>query len=232
MGSLSQVLFSWFEDVLDIQIFYDADLEVPVTPFTGKNLNAGPEEDNVQLFYRQALFSSGAIVQGFARIRAPPGSTVWHEGIAARLESNFLAMGDINTRELLSDVQELVPPCYISGTVDVPFRFECAATTPLHEHYEGGLFSIRHSVIVTIARPWYTFGVTASAPFAVQQVHEVPQPSALARRGTEEQGGAVPSSAAIGPPSMEVQLALYGPQEFAVDLQGEGELLLVFDKGW
>ena len=85
---------------------------------TGKNLAAGPDEDNVQLFHRQALFSSGAIVQGYARIRAPPGSTVRHEGIAARLESNFLGEC-LRARDSQSPCQHvllasrLVPPCYI-----------------------------------------------------------------------------------------------------------------------
>ena len=232
MEQVLAIFPGWFEDICDIQLFFSADLEVPVTPYTGKNLAAGPDEDNVQLFYRQALFSSGAIVQGFARIRAPPGSTVRHEGISARLESNFLAMGDIATRELLGDNQELVPPGYVSGTVDVPFRFDCTSVAPLYEHYEGGLFSIRHAVIVTLARPWYTFAVTASAPFAVQRVHEVQRPSASARRGTEEQGGMEPSPPPPpGPPSVESQLELYGQQEFAVDLAGEGSLTVVVDKG-
>lgn len=233
MEQILSLFPGWFEDILDMQIFYDADLEVPVTPYTGKNLAAGPEEDNVQLFYRQALFSAGAIVQGYARIRAPPGSSVRHEGIAARLESNFLAMGDIATRELVTETLELVPPGYIAGTVDVPFRFECAAMSPLQEYYEGGLFSIRHSVHVTVARPWYTFAVSASAPFAVQRVHDIPQPSVSARRGTEEQGGVEPSPPPPpGPLSMEAQLALYGQQECAVDLLGAGSLALILDKGW
>jgi hypothetical protein len=230
----------WFEDIFDVQIFYDADLEAPVLPYTSKDLALPQDDDITVLHHDQALFSSGAIVRGFARIRAPTGRTIWHGGIGARLESNFLAMGDISTRELHSEEIDLVPAGYISGTVDIPFAFESTATTPLQEYYEGSLFSIRHSVQVTIARPWYTFAVTAGAPFAVQRIHDVQRPSASARRGTDEQGGvavvgdaaAAASSASSSGPGMEEQLALYGPQQMFVDLSEDGRLELRIDKGW
>jgi len=43
---------------------------------------------------------------------------------------NFLAMGDIATRELASSVLDLVPPGYVSGTVDVPFASSARQRNP------------------------------------------------------------------------------------------------------
>jgi len=37
MDQIIAMFPGWFEDILDIQLFYDADLEVPVIPYSGKN---------------------------------------------------------------------------------------------------------------------------------------------------------------------------------------------------
>ncbi len=233
----------WFEDIFDVQIFYDADLVAPAMPYTGKDLALPQDGDITTLYHNQALFSSGAVVRGFARIRAPTGRTIQYGGIGARLESNFLAMGDITTRELHSEEKDLLPAGCITGTVDVPFAFESTAMSPLQEYYEGSLFSIRHNVQITIERPWFTFAVTAGAPFAVQKIHDVQRPSISARRGTDEQGGVANAASAAASPAltsvvtnyganMESQLALYGPQQMFIDLGDDGKLELHIDKGW
>ncbi len=136
-----------------------------------ENLQGEMEDSVVSM---TALFAAGALVKGFVRITAPEGRTVAHNGIDARLESNFVAVDDASDRMLAEYAEEIAPPGEVAGTVDVPFTFRGTAEM-LHESYEGALFSVRHAVIIIVKRPWFTFEVTSRTPVSVQRVHTIPR---------------------------------------------------------
>lgn len=210
----------WFNDILDVQVYFDADLEAHSSiPHMVKDQASG--ESRVENY--KPLFAGGATVRGFARISAPPGRTVAHHGLVARLESSLFALEEVNTRDLLTEELEIAPAGSITGIVDVPFEFRATGAHPLGESFEGALFSIRHQVSIVAARPWYTFAVSASAPFAVQRVHDIHQPY----RDNGEDGAAAASSSSSSPSE------IYAPQSLALDPFDDGSTCVFsYDKGW
>lgn len=58
-------------------------------------------------------------------------------------------------------------------------RFDLANCTtlgglPLIESYDGEKFDVRHTLLITINRPWYTFNVNKVIPIAVQHLAGAP----------------------------------------------------------
>lgn len=212
----------WTADILTISIFFDADLECDAgIPSLVRDAASG--ESRVE--YHRALFVGGALVRGFARVSAPAGRTIVHEGITARLSSGLFVLGDVNTRDLLVEEVSLEPPGgSLTGVVDLPFTFRSTGARPLAESFEGTLFSIRHQVAVTVARPWYTFPVSASAAFRVQRVHDIHRPF----REVEAE-----EAAPEGAPAADAS-GLYRPQTLELSpFEGEGgSCVFSFDKGW
>lgn len=231
MEALNSIYHSgvgWFSDILDIQVYFDADLEAH-SPVPHMVRDPGGGETRVEHY--KPLFAGGAVVRGFARITAPPGRTVEHGVIAARLESSLFALEDVNTRDLLTEEVPIAPAGAVSGTVDVPFEFPASGARALGESFEGALFSIRHQATIVVARPWYTFPVTASAPFAVQRVHDIHQPHAEEDDDEGSGGGGGGRAGAAGKPSPQERL--YGPQSLALDAFDDGSTCVFnYDKGW
>jgi hypothetical protein len=244
LGSLYNSGPGWFNDIFTASLFFDADLEERGGfPTVGRVTNAAGEEETV-VEYERALFAGGAPVQGFVRITAPAGRTVSHSGIHARIESGLVAVDEIVSRELHEEVVDVLPPGAITGTVDLPFVFP-GTGKPLFESFEGDLFSVRHSVTVTISRPWYTFEVSQSKPFGVQRLHAIPQRAIVntvaaenpAVAAAKDKAAAAAAAAAGGAgaalsPHMESQLAMYAEQAMAIpDAAGiGGEVTVRYNK--
>jgi hypothetical protein len=132
----------------------------------------------------------------------------------------------VHTRDLASEEVQLAPPGAVCGVVDVPFEVRSAGSHPLCESFEGALFSIRHQVAVTVARPWYTVPVQTSAPFAVQRVHAIHQP--FGDGAARKAGAAAAAAAAAADPA-----ALYGPQALSLEPFTDGATCTFnYDKGW
>ena len=226
----------WLHDILEIGVFFDSELEVRAPfPRTLRDSSGRLVSSDYE-----PLFVSGSVVRGFIRISAPVGRSVPHEGIVARLESGFFTLNDVNTRTPYAEIVEVCPPGTIEGIVDLPFSFPGTGRAALYESYEGDLFSIRHSVSVTAARPWFTFEVNSSAPFSVQRVHDVSRPAdsssshrlpAAAASSTE--GSSSAPAAATTASTLDAQLAQYGEQELALDeVEPGSSVIFTYDKGW
>lgn len=243
LASLTNSGPGWLNDVLGVSVHFDADLEVRSSiPHIAKG---GPDGGESALVHHRSLFASGAPVAGFVRITAPAGRTVPHAGVTLRLESGFFALDDIHTRDLYEEEVVAAGPGSVAGTVDVPFLFRGTGRATLLESYEGELFSVRHSVLCVVARPWYTFEVTATVPLAVQRIHDIPRP---AREGEGAEGGGVGAAKSVAPAAvtpasapgadasaaaLEAQLALYGPQSLSLkDVIGGGSVTLSYERGW
>lgn len=222
MQSLYHSGVGWVNDILSVRLFFDADLEAAsAIPHTVTDAATG----ETAVVHHRPLFAGGAPVRGFARVTAPPGRTVPHHGVTVRLDSGLFALDEINTRDLYSEEVTVAQPGDVTGTVDLPFEFRGTGPHALAESFEGSLFSIRHTATATVLRPWYTFHVAASAPFAVQRVHDIHRPYSEGGEGGEA------GAAARG---VDAQLALYGPQTLALDAfpADGGDCVLEFDKGW
>jgi hypothetical protein len=219
----------WINDILTLQVFYDADLEA----YTAiPHITKDPVTGDSRLEHHRPVFAGGAVVRGFVRITAPPGRTVAHNGITARVESGLFALDDLNTRDLFSEDRTIAAAGDVTGVVDVPFEFPGTGRRPLGESFEGALFSIRHQVAVTVGRPWYTFPVSASAPFAVQRVHDIHTPYSEREKEAAAQGaGGAPQPVMAAAPSDPS--ALYGPQTMTLDAFDDGgTCVFTYDKGW
>lgn len=210
----------WLNDILNVDVFFDADLEAYSSiPHLVKDQLTG--ESRVE--HNRPVFAGGAPVRGFVRITAPPGRSIPHSGVTARLESGLFALDDVNTRDLYSEERPIAGAGTITGSVDIPFEFPGTGKRPLGESFEGTLFSIRHQVGVTVGRPWYTFAVSSSAPFGVQRVHDIHRPY------REEKSGGAPKSAAAAQAEMA---ALYGPQTLTLEpFDDGGKCEFGYDKG-
>lgn len=132
----------------------------------------------------------GRPISGFIRVAAPPGRNVHHNGIKAAVDATLYAIDSIPTKDLYCEEITITGPGTIFGCVDIPFVFSGSAAKPLEKGpndsepsadgilelynammpptYEGDLFSIRHSITVSIQRPWYTFDVNATSAFSIQ----------------------------------------------------------------
>ena len=245
----------WFNDILDVRVFFEADLETySAIPHVYKDMSGTSHVEN----YRP-LFSSGAPIRGFIRVTPPEGRVVPHNGVRVRLESGFFTLDDFNTKDLFEKELDVAGAGSFSATVDIPFYISGGS---LCESYEGDLFSIRHSLIATVLRPWYTFEVSTTVPFAVQRVHSVPLPAAydaaarksaitaaaasVASAAAAAAGGGtgldnaatihsenVSAAAAATAADLGAQLAMYTQQELTIDdVEHGGSIVFTFDKGW
>lgn len=164
----------WFNDILDVRVFFSADLRDPNQTATA---SLPPDEEATEedgVFTAEVpLFVAGAAVEGFIRISAPPGRNVSHNGVTAVLRSAAVSVDEDVNRELLVEELDLLPEGKLTGTVDLPFVFPGSLTAMLPDTIEGALFSIRNTVSVTVTRPWYTFEVKREAGFGIQRIFDI-----------------------------------------------------------
>jgi hypothetical protein len=153
------------------------------------------------------LYRSDEKVTGKIIVKSPPNRTVTHYGITVELESSIQFYESLNSVSV-SPVSEAA--CVdvskdgaITGEVEVPFELDLSKCKgkdgqPVLESYDGEKFDVRHTLVVTLKRPWYTFNVTRVASIAIQHIAPAPPTDAEARL--------VPTQLAIVPrvPTIEV----------------------------
>lgn len=210
----------WLDDIVQLRVYFDSNVAGAPSPVVG-GLVDGEEADTEQ---PAAVFAAGAPIRGFVRIIAPPGTRVVHNGVRAVLHAALVTTDERASRALFELPRQLISPGAVEGTVDVPFDFPGALTTPLPESYEGTLFSLRSRLAVTVARPWWTFEVTRDAPLLVQRLYEAPARASYAvelssagelttavAEADEAAAVSAPMPTAAGS-KVASQLAVYSPQ--------------------
>lgn len=213
----------WFNDILDVRVFFSADLRDPNQTATASLPpdEEATEEDGVYTA-EVPLFVAGAAVEGFIRISAPPGRNVSHNGVTAVLRSAAVSVDEDVNRELLLEELDLLPEGKLTGTVDLPFVFPGSLTAMLPDTVEGALFSIRNTVSVTVTRPWYTFEVKREAGFGIQRIFDIaPRCSYVVQVSSagettadvlaevedgDADGSGAPAAAAAGGPAISVEV--------------------------
>jgi hypothetical protein len=144
-------------------------------------------EDGTFTTHFAPLVAAGVPVSGTVRLTTPPGRAIPYLSVTATVECTLFALEEVATRTLYFEKAVLAGEGTLRpGSTDLPFVFLDTGKGLLPESYEGRLFSVRHSLMVRVERPWYTFDVTGLQPFALQRVHAVP---ALENEEEEEEGG-------------------------------------------
>jgi hypothetical protein len=148
----------WINDVFDLKVTLDNDRKTVIR-------NA--------LFAKDAnVYLSTEVVTGQLRVTAPPGLKVWHWGIKLECECSISFFETLSTIDVATVKVDVAPEGYLEGAHT--FDFELALPTS-PASYDGDFFAIRHSVIATIVRSWYTFDVMQQLPIAVQELSPAPE---------------------------------------------------------
>jgi len=166
----------WFNDVFEVEIKLDSSRKVSLKGFL--------LEQNVPL-YRSDEKVTGKVV-----VKSPPNRTVYHYGITIELESSIQFYESLNSVSVSPSSEaacvQISKDGAITGEVEVPFELDLALCknkdgSPVLESYDGEKFDVRHTLVVTIKRPWYTFNVTRVASIAIQHISPAPPSDAEAR---------------------------------------------------
>ncbi len=122
------------------------------------------------------LVSSQELLRGKARVVAPAGRSVWHDGISIQLDWSLSFFESLSTKESTAYKAEICKAGYLSGETLVPFEIDLrSACDSLLEAYDGEMFCVRHSLLVEVKRPWWTFDVLRSLVLAVHKVEPAPR---------------------------------------------------------
>jgi hypothetical protein len=121
------------------------------------------------------LVSSQELLRGKVRVVAPAGRSVWHDGISIQLDWSLSFFESLSTKESTAYKAEICKAGYLSGETLVPFEIDLRSVSDsLLEAYDGEMFCVRHSLLVDIKRPWWTFNVLRSLVLAVHKVEPAP----------------------------------------------------------
>ena len=151
---------------------------------------ASPRADGTFTTHFAPLVAAGRPVSGVVRLTTPPGRVIPYLSVSVALESALFALEEVATRTLYYEKTALAGEGTLRpGSTDLPFVFLGAGKGLLPESYEGRLFSVRHTLMVRVERPWYTFDVTGVQPFALQRVHVVPALEDEDEEDEDEGGG-------------------------------------------
>jgi len=162
----------WFADVFNVEIVLDKlrEIDDPGDPFvlpwnswTGKC----------------CLFLVNEVISGKIIVNSPPHRSVWHGGITVRVEEYLMGPETYGATESCALEILVLEPGYIKGETVVPFSLDLAQLEGAvwNEWYSGKLLSLRHLLIVTIERPWYTFDVSRQIVLGLQKVEPAPSTS-------------------------------------------------------
>ena len=137
------------------------------------------------------LYRSDEKITGQVLVTAPLDCTVSHAGVSVELESSIQFYESLNSVPLVADdaataVVEASGAGSVKGTAAYRFELDLAKIKvkqgPLTESYDGQKFDVRHSLLVTVKRPWYTFNVSRVQAIAVQTVSPAPPTDEQARQ--------------------------------------------------
>lgn len=149
----------WFHDVVDVQVSLNCDRKIPMRNY---------------LFIDDCmLFDSKDKITGSIKVKSPNNGSIWHYGLKIRLDQSISFYESFRSVELPSVEIDLEKEGYLGGEKEIPFEIDLSKHT-FSETYSGENFSLRHVLVTTLIRPWYTFDVTDYQNIAIQNVAPVP----------------------------------------------------------
>ncbi|KAG5175850.1 hypothetical protein JKP88DRAFT_265685 [Tribonema minus] len=210
----------WFTDVLTVTVELANDSRVVKDSPALSLVPAGA-------FQRWAqLVDAAAPMVGNVVLRAPSGRSVWISTLRLAIEEHLVLL-ESGSDLLCSAGIDVAPAQYIDGAKSFPFVLNIDALnrgggggTGLREGYVGDMLALRHRLVVTAARPWYTFDVVTQVPIVVQRVVPPPQDADSHAYGPQNEEG--------GPNTLMILPDCNGRAEFAFErdaLDIDGELV-------
>ncbi|CAM9638065.1 unnamed protein product [Ectocarpus sp. 6 AP-2014] len=174
----------WFNDVFKISVEVDSDR----TWMDTLSLSLVPRN----VFQRHCpLLDTSENITGTVTVTAPTSKRVWMSGITVTFEEHLMTV-DSDTGELVGALEaQVATGQFINDKAVFSFNLDLGLLDghrrwPVRETYVGDLMALRHRLMVSAQRPWYTFNVYSQLPLAMEYLSSAPDEDA----GQEnEEGG-------------------------------------------
>lgn len=146
----------WFHDVVDLEVTLNCDRKIPMRNY---------------LFIDECkLFESKDKITGTIKIK---GGKIWHYGLKLRLDQSISFYESFRSVELPSIEIDLESEGYLTEDKEIPFSIDLSKNV-FSDTYSGENFALRHVLVTTLTRPWYTFDVSDYQNIAIQNVGPLP----------------------------------------------------------
>lgn len=180
----------WIKDILDVSIELDGNQQL--VRDNGAQYTVPNESHNG----RAALFSTKSVIKGTVILTAPPDCSIFTQQVNIKLNEYVTFLDPYVTNELQdasTSTNISNEECYIVGKKSFPFEIDLENITsavtdisgeprPFVDDYIGGSYGIKHALIVTVERPFYTFPVVHHLPICLCTCSPAPPSS----RGRED----------------------------------------------
>ncbi|CAM9433494.1 unnamed protein product [Ectocarpus sp. 12 AP-2014] len=174
----------WFNDVFKISVEVDSDR----TWMDTLSLSLVPRN----VFRRHCpLLDTSENITGTVTVTAPTSKRVWMSGVTVTFEEHLMTV-DSDTGELVGALEaQVATGQFIKDKAVFSFNLDLGLLDghrrwPVRETYVGDLMALRHRLMVSAQRPWYTFNVYSQLPLAMEYLSSAPDEDA----GQEnEEGG-------------------------------------------
>ncbi|CAN0434611.1 unnamed protein product [Pylaiella littoralis] len=175
----------WFNDIFKISVELDADR----TWVDTLSLSLVPRN----VFRRHCpLLDTRDNITGTVTVEAPTSKSVWLQSVTVTFEEHLMTLDSDDTGMLMGALESKVAAGQFIKDKTV-FHFSLDLTLldghrrwPVRETYVGDLMALRHRLVVSAQRPWYTFNVYSQIPLAMECLSSAPDEDA----GQEnEEGG-------------------------------------------
>lgn len=166
----------WFNDVFKVSI----EIHAERTWMDTLSLSLVPRH----IFERHcALLDTALPVSGTITVEAPPSKKVWMAGLTVAFEEHLLTV-DTDGGELVGALEAQVALAQtVEGKTTFGFSLDLGLLEghrgwPVRETYVGDLMALRHRILVSAQRPWYTFNVYNQASLAMECLSNAPETDA------------------------------------------------------
>ncbi|CAM9817948.1 unnamed protein product [Scytosiphon promiscuus] len=166
----------WFNDVFKISVEVDTER----TWMDTLSLSLVPRN----VFQRHCpLLDASENISGTVTVTAPTSKRVWLSGVSVTFEE-YLMTVDSETGELVGALEaQVAAGQFIKDKAVFSFNLDLTLLDghrrwPVRETYVGDLMALRHRLMVSAHRPWYTFNVYAQIPIAMESLSCAPDEDA------------------------------------------------------
>eukprot|EP00903_Cladosiphon_okamuranus_P022088 g20311.t1 len=166
----------WFNDIFKVSVQVDTDR----TWVDTLSLSLVPRN----VFQRHCpLLDTSENITGTVTVEAPASKSVWLAGVTVTFEEHLMTV-DSDTGELVGALEaQVATGQFIKDKAVFNFNLDLGLLDghrrwPVRETYVGDLMALRHRLMVSAQRPWYTFNVYSQIPLAMECLSSAPDEDA------------------------------------------------------
>lgn len=201
----------WFADVLNITI----DLQGPRIEEDGESyiIPWHPYKGSV------IMCDVASKISGRVIITAPAPHKIWHYGVKVQIEEYAHFTDPFVSTDYITYEEKIANEGYIVGSTEFNFEIDLLKSNACwHESYNGKSFGLKHTLTVTVQRPWYTFNCVTYEPIRMYKIQPPPESFAA---NNEEPHHLIPITDCGG----EVMLDIFSPH---IEIRGTLRAKLYF----